>query len=246
MNRKLRGKGKAFLIHLSAAIITATGCWILISKWYPTPYFEILHGQEILTLAIAIDLFLGPVVTFLLFNPQGSKRELLTTTTIAVLLQLSALSYGLYEAASSRPIFLAFEGDKFRIVSRPDIKTSELSEAPEAFKNLSIFGVKTIGVKLLESGDSGFLESIQLDLQGIHPAYRPQRWRSYVEVKLQVLKRARTIEAGRYKKIETKEEYKKEEGPIFAIPIVAYDNKTYWAAVVDPKTADIVGFLELK
>ncbi|WP_295515453.1 hypothetical protein [uncultured Pseudomonas sp.] len=248
MNRKFIGKGKAFLIHLLAATVTTAACWLLITAWYPDPYFEILHGREILGLAVTIDLTLGPLVTFILYNPQGTRKELLATASVAILLQTTALSYGLYQAASSRPIFLAFEGDKFRIVSRPDIKDSELKSAPEEFRNINKFGVKIISTKLLEAGAPGLLESIQLDLQGIHPAYRPQRWQNYENSKTEILQHAKVIDLANTKNIRTLkfEKKQKENSTALAIPIVAYESKTNWATIIDPQSADVIGFLKLR
>lgn len=246
---KLAQKTKASLIHLSAASITAALCYILIKTWYPTPYFEILHGKEILTLAIAIDVTLGPLVTFILFNPAGSKKELFSIVAIATILQVTALSYGLFKAAYSRPLFLAFEGNKFRIVSLPDINNSELSLAPANLQNTSLSGPKIISTKLLEAGDPGLLESIQLDIQGIHPAYRPQRWQNYEKAKNQVLQQAKKIEPDKNFDIKIellKPSHKNIDDAILTLPIVAYENQSNWAAIIDPISAEVIGFLNYK
>lgn len=248
MKRKFIEKAKAFLIHLLLATITTAVCWVFITSWYPAPYFDILHGREILALAIVIDLTLGPLVTLILYNPLGTKKELLATISIAALLQAGALSYGLYQAASSRPIFLAFEGNKFRIVSRPDFKDSELKNAPKEFRDIQKFGVKIISTKLLDAGAPGILESIQLDLQGIHPAYRPQRWQDYENSKIDILQNAKAIDLANNKNIVNLKpgKNKKEKNIVFTIPIVAYEGKTNWAAIIDPNSADVIGFLKFK
>ncbi|MXS20704.1 hypothetical protein [Pseudomonas oryzihabitans] len=248
MKRKIIGKGKAFLIHFLLATITTAACWAFITTWYPAPYFDILHGREILALAVVIDLTLGPLVTLILYNPLGTKKELLATASIATLLQATALSYGLYQAASSRPIFLAFEGDKFRIVSRPDFKDSELKNASEEFRNIKKFGVKIISTKLLDAGAPGLLESIQLDLQGIHPAYRPQRWQDYENSKTEILQHAKAIDLANNKNIESlkPEKNRKENNIVLTIPIVAYEGKTNWTAIIDPNSANVIGFLKFK
>lgn len=248
INRKIIGKAKAFLLHILAAIITTAACCILIISWYPDPYFEILHGREILGLAVVIDLTLGPLVTFVLYNPSGTRKEFLATLLIATLLQAAALSYGLYQAKSSRPIFLAFEGDKFRIVSRPDIREDEIRNAPEEFRNINQFGVKIISTKLLDAGAPGLLESIQLDLQGIHPAYRPQRWQDYENSKTEILQHAKAINLSNNKNIEhlKSEKIGKENSMALTIPIVAYEGETNWAAIIDPNSAEVIGFIKFK
>lgn len=248
MNRKFIGKGKAFLIHLLTATVTTAVCWAFITAWYPAPYFEILHGKEILGLVAIIDLTLGPLVTFVLYNPLGTRKELLATVSIATLLQAAALSYGLHQAAYSRPIFLAFEGDKFRIVSRSDVKGSELSDAPEEFREINNFGVKIISTKLLDAGAPGLLESIQLDLQGIHPAYRPQRWQNYENSKTEILQHAKAIDLANNENIESLKLEKKteENSTVLAIPIVAYEGRTNWTAIIDPISANVIGYLKFK
>jgi hypothetical protein len=58
---------------------------------------------------------------------------------------------------------------------------------------LSWTGPKTIGVKLLDGGDPEYLRSIQLAMEGIHPAFRPQRWISYDVQRAEVIRQAKPL-----------------------------------------------------
>ena len=83
-------------------------------------------------------------LSFAVFNPSKPRAELWRDLGIIFILQLGALSYGMYSVTQARPVWLAFEGDQFRIVAVPDVDANELSRAPEGFGGYSWTGPKTI------------------------------------------------------------------------------------------------------
>jgi len=89
------------------------------------------------------------------------------------------LIYGLGVLMHSRPVWLAFEGDRYRVVSQLDFTPEALLDAKSVFRDLSLTGPRLIGVNLVQPTDKLFLQSIQLSLQGYHPAFRPKRWTEY-------------------------------------------------------------------
>ena len=67
------------------------------------------------------------------------------------------------------------------------------AQAPDDMSRLSWTGPQTIGVKLLDGGDPEYLRSIQLATEGIHPAFRPQRWVHYDVQREQVIRRSKPL-----------------------------------------------------
>jgi hypothetical protein len=130
---------------------------------------------------MVVDVVCGPLLTLVLFDPVKSRLKWRIDLTLIVLTQFGALAYGLHQVASARPVFVAFEGDRFRVVRALDVDVSQLSEAPDGFLALSYLGPQLLGVRLARPGDADYLSSVQLSTQGLPPAFRPSRWRPFDE-----------------------------------------------------------------
>ena len=180
LKERLRVAGGFAAKHLTASALIAVCCAALVfGLWYPYPYSELASGRELFVLLISVDIVAGPLLTFIVYNPKKPRRELWRDVGTVIVLQLAALGYGLHIVAQARPVFLAFEGDRFRVVAVPDIDSASLVRAPSGMARLSWAGPQLIGVKLLAGSDPDYQQSLILAVQGVHPAYRPERWVDY-------------------------------------------------------------------
>ena len=102
-----RARLSAMAIHamISAIVFVATAA-ILIFLFFPSIHFQINGGGQGLRLMFAIDLILGPLLTFLIFNPLKSLREKIFDLSCVALVQLLALVYGFYTIYQQRPVLL--------------------------------------------------------------------------------------------------------------------------------------------
>lgn len=174
---RLRSSFRAASVHFGLSAAIAALCAVLVfTVWYPYPYREISGGRILFQILVAVDVVCGPLLTFILFNPLKSRRMLVFDLGVVVLIQVAALGYGLWSVAQARPLYLAFEGDRFRVVGRADVALDELPRAPAGYQELHFGSPKLLGVKLLKSNDRDFVDSIEQSLAGNHPAYRPARW----------------------------------------------------------------------
>ncbi|MDH3536835.1 MAG: hypothetical protein OER87_13910, partial [Gammaproteobacteria bacterium] len=73
-------------------------------NWYPQPYFEVDGGWQGIRLVAAVDLVLGPLITFLIFDLRKSRREILFDLLTIVVIQFGALAYGVYATYTQRPV----------------------------------------------------------------------------------------------------------------------------------------------
>lgn len=165
-----------FLVCLVVAALVA---FLVFTLWYPSPYYRIAGGLELFALVVAVDVVCGPLLTFVLCNPSKPRGELRRDIALVAVIQLVALGYGVNSLYEARPVYLAFEGDRFRLVSAADIDQDTLTQARPEYRELPIVGPELIATKLLGSSDPGYLDSLQDALQGFHPSYKPERWESY-------------------------------------------------------------------
>jgi len=194
MSQRLRAAGAFAAKHLGVSLAIALVCAALVfGLWYPYPYGTLASGRELFLILVAVDVVMGPALSLVVYDPRKPRSELVRDIGVIVLLQLAALAYGLYSVTQARPVWLAFEGDRFRVVSVPDIDPGALGEAPPALQRLSWTGPKPVGVRLLANDDPDYLKSLQLAFEGLHPAFRPQRWVDYDTQRAAVIREARPI-----------------------------------------------------
>ena len=73
---------------------------LVFGLWYPYPYREISGGRELFFIIVAVDVVMGPLLTFAVFNRKKPLKELKRDLGVIVLLQLAALGYGLWTVFS--------------------------------------------------------------------------------------------------------------------------------------------------
>ncbi len=113
----MKTKFKAFLLHLLLSILVFTGmfAWLL-TRWYPEPLFTASGGIQGLKIAALVDLVLGPLLSFVVYSPKKSRRELLLDYSVIALFQLGALAWGIYNIHQNRPVAIAWWDDRFYTV----------------------------------------------------------------------------------------------------------------------------------
>ena len=98
-------KLKATAVHLCMSIaVFIFLAYQIYYNWYPEPYFSIDGGWQGIRLIGAVDLVLGPLITFLIFDLGKSRRAILFDLITIAVIQLSALSYGIYSIYTQRPV----------------------------------------------------------------------------------------------------------------------------------------------
>lgn len=100
----IKSKSKASLIHflvsLSIFLLVLAWAWFIA---YPSAYFTMSGALQGLALLFAVDVVLGPLLSFFVYNPAKSKKEIITDFTIIGIVQLAALCYGLYTLYQEHP-----------------------------------------------------------------------------------------------------------------------------------------------
>lgn len=112
MNRSImRSKFKALGWHFLYSSILVGLSALLVHAWYPEWFFWLDGGIQLLYLLAPIDLVLGPILMFVVFNPSKSTKERLLDISVILILQWIALGYGLWQAYQQKPLGLYFTGD---------------------------------------------------------------------------------------------------------------------------------------
>jgi hypothetical protein len=127
---------RAALTHLGVSVLIALISLALVFKvWYPAPLDQALDVRHIYFLVLAVDVTLGPVITFIIFNPGKGRRKLIFDLAVIIVVQLAALVYGQWTIAQGRPAWLVFNIDRFDLTQASDIDTRYQAQAAPTYRH---------------------------------------------------------------------------------------------------------------
>lgn len=127
-------KLKATGIHLCLSVLVfAYLAYRIYYDWYPQPYFEIDGGWQGIRLVAAVDLVLGPLVTFLVFDLTKKRREIIFDLATIAVIQFGALSYGIYATYTQRPVAVVLI-DEYMISAIMEHYGGKLDAADELYR----------------------------------------------------------------------------------------------------------------
>lgn len=106
-NDLIQAKLKASGIHLLISAVIFIGIlYLILVEWYPGPYFTAEGGWDGIKLMAAVDLVLGPSLTFIIYNHTKAKKEIVVDLSLVAIVQISALVWGGLQVYSERPVAL--------------------------------------------------------------------------------------------------------------------------------------------
>jgi hypothetical protein len=250
LRSSLRERSRAGAIHLGiSAAIAALSALVVFFLWYPAPFRELSGGRELFLLLVSVDVVLGPLVTFSIFSRKKAWPVLRRDLAIIGVLQLAALAYGMYTAFVARPVYVAFEYDRFRVVHAIEIPRNLLPQAPAGMRMLPLFGPRLLALREFASPDEKYQMTLQA-LEGLPLGARPELWEPYFNAVPKVLAAARPLAPLRQRFPDhaaaidraVRASGRPVEQLVYA-PVIG--RKTFWTALLDKSTGEIVGYVPL-
>lgn len=117
MRLKCKTRLCASATHFSASLLIFSAfIFVLLKLWYPAPFFSASGGWQGLKIVALVDLVLGPLLTFVIYNLNKPVYELRRDLGIIITFQLSALIWGIITIYQQRPVVVAFWEDRFYTV----------------------------------------------------------------------------------------------------------------------------------
>jgi hypothetical protein len=240
-------------IHLGISLlVAASAAWLVFSIWYPYPYREISGGRELFLLVVTVDVILGPLLTFAVFDRRKPAKVLWRDIVVIGLLQLAALIYGLHTVAIVRPVHLVFELNRFRVVHAIEVTDESLLAAPPEFHRLPISGPTLLSIRDFKDNREE-ADATMTALQGTSLSAQPALWQNYETAIPQVRKVVRPISElkSRFPQeaadidsaISTAVPAKRPAGSIGYVPMIG--RQTFWTALVDTNTAEVIAFVPI-
>jgi hypothetical protein len=241
---RLHAAGIHFLI---SAFVIGIAAAVVFLFWYPEPYAAISGGTHLFLILATVDLIIGPLATAVVSSPRKRRNEWYFDLGVIALLQTGALAYGVWTMAQARPVHLAFEIDRFRVVHAIDVPTELLTQAPAGLRTLSWTGPDLVAVRPFRNVQEE-TEATLLALQGVHLGARPDLWTSYDSTRAAVLFASKPAHlllarrpdvAGIIEKLAAEAQLTKED--VRYLPLAG--RQDFWTALLDPRDARLIGFL---
>lgn len=246
-----RDRARAAGIHLGASVLVALVAALLVFElWYPYPYRELSGGRELFLLVVGVDVVLGPLVTFAIFDRAKPRASLVRDLACVALIQLAGLSYGIWTVHLARPVHMVFELDRFRVVHQSDIPVDLENRVPAGIDLAPFAGPTLLAVRPFRNEQEKF-QATMVALQGISLAARPDLWQPYEDARARVLAAARPVS-------ELRSRFTARAADIDAVlqkaghdaahasylPVVARKAQA-WTVLLDSSTAAVIGYLPL-
>ena len=244
-----QGRLKAAGIHLAISLALAALAGLLVFfVWYPYPYREISGGRELFLIVMAVDVILGPLITFVVYSTSKPKRLMHFDFVVIGALQLCALGYGLWVVAQSRPVHVVFEIDRFVVVHAIEVPRHLMNRAPASLQQLPLTGPTFLSIRDAQTNQEK-TDVMFAELAGLVLATRPDFWQSYDKAKVQVIAKAKPLAdlkarfPSRRNDIDAALKSVLPNTQVGYLPFVG--RNTFWTVLINTNSAEVIGFVSL-
>ncbi len=184
---------KFFLGHLLISFFIALlVIGLVFFIWYPSPLATAVGVTQIFLMMLVIDVIVGPILGLLVY--KEGKKSLKFDLTVIILLQLSALFYGIYIIEQGRPAWIVFNVDRFELIRKNEIVDQNVNHAQPQFQQPSWFKPQFVATEFAKNIEQRSDDMFAEVLGGISIAQRPERYVDFIQAKEQIQQRAQKLD----------------------------------------------------
>ena len=181
-----------FINHLSiSCLIALVVIGVVFFIWYPSPLATAVGVTQIFLMMLAIDVIVGPVLGLLVY--KEGKKTLKIDLSIIIALQISALGYGIYSIEQGRPVWVAYNVDRFELVRKNEIIDDHIDKASPQYQQISWFKPQYVAVEFAKDANVRNDDLFAEALGGISIAQKPERYVDFVQAKPQLQQRTKSL-----------------------------------------------------
>ena len=180
MSLQLSKRMKFFGSHLAISLFIATMALLLVFIfWYPFPLSKAVGVTYLFLMMLVIDVIVGPILGFIVY--KEGKKTLKMDLAIIILVQISALMYGLYSIEKGRPAYIVYNIDRFELVRKNEIVSND-------HQHNANFGAYPSYVAVKYPDDRKLKEKLMFDeiFGGVSLSQRPEYYQDISNVHQQI------------------------------------------------------------
>lgn len=183
---------KFFLGHFCISLFIASiVVGMVFFIWYPSPLAKAVNVTHIFLMMLMIDVIIGPVLGLLVY--KDGKKTLKFDLTVIILIQLSALCYGVYTIAQGRPVWIVYSVDRFELVKNNELVDTNIQQAQPQFQQASWFKPQYVATEFAKDIQQRNDEMFAEVFSGISIAQRPERYVELTQAKTSIKQRAQPL-----------------------------------------------------
>lgn len=176
---------------LSVCVIGAILAFVLL-VWYPSPFAKAVGVTQIMLILASIDVIIGPVLGFLVYKEH--KKSLKFDLAVIILVQICALGFGVYSVAQGRPVWVAYNVDRFELVRNNDIILDNIAQADPKFQKASWLKPQFVATQFAKDKEKRQDDMFAEIAGGVSIAQRPERYVSLDIAKDSIKQRTLSLE----------------------------------------------------
>ncbi|HJF26761.1 MAG TPA: type IV pilin accessory protein [Acinetobacter lwoffii] len=183
---------KFFLSHLLLSFLVALlVVGLVFFIWYPSPLATAVGVTRIFLMLLVIDVILGPLLGLLVY--KEGKKTLKFDLSVIIVIQIAALGYGVYNIEQGRPVWLAYNVDRFELIHKNEIITDHINQALTQFQHTSWFKPQYVAVQFAQDKKQREEDMFAEVLAGISLAQKPERYVDFAQAKASIKQRAQPL-----------------------------------------------------
>ena len=182
---------RAALTHLWPTLLVLFAlAGLVLFAWYPYPFWQFGNSGKFAQMLILAAAAFGPILTWVVYKKD--KWGLTFDLWVIALVQLAALSWGVYSLYQNRPFFMVHTVDRFEVISKREVDINWIKEP--RFLNKPFVGPILLFANMPTDpvAYQKLLKEIMFegkpDLQ-----FRPEFWSLYSEKKQFALQKSRPL-----------------------------------------------------
>ena len=177
----LADKFRALAAHIGFSLVLVGAAVALMwFRWFPEPLFHTDGAGIGLKLIVLVDLVLGPLLTFIVFDRRKSRRALAIDFTVILGLQLGGYVYGLHNIYVVRVQAVAFHEGVFHSVTPEPFADQEI--AGTGWEKLGAQAPYLVDTRVPASEPEATGAATYLLVAGLEPYQLHFLYRPYAEV----------------------------------------------------------------
>lgn len=185
---------KFFLSHIAISCLIALIAMLLVFFiWYPSPLASAVGVTHIFLMLLAIDVIIGPVLGFIIY--KKGKKTLKMDLIVIIVLQLCALGFGLYSIAEGRPVWLAYNVDRFELVRQNELVNEKIVQALPEYQHPSWGKPQYVAVEFAKDSETRNEDMFAEVMGGISLAHKPERYVDFAQAKEKLKQRMQPLDA---------------------------------------------------
>ena len=184
---------KFFLGHFTISLFIALFfIGIIFFVWYPDPLAKAAGVTHIFLMLILIDVIIGPLLSFFVY--KEGKETLKIDLIVIILIQFSALSYGMYNIMQGRPAWIIYNIDRFELVRNNDVILDHVDQVQPQYQTPSLFGPQIIAIKQSMNPIDLNRDIMEVLATGIPVSRYPERYTSLAQQRKQLVRNVQSLD----------------------------------------------------